>query len=74
MRRNGREQDAEKLLKKMAKVEEDLVHLKVENKRIQKNHTEEIRTRDRKEVVTLVLVAACVLVYVYVALATRCFV
>ena len=62
------------LLCKIAEKELQLEKVMEENKKMQKIHRLELEKRDRKEMVMLVVVAVCVLIYACVALATRGFV
>ena len=62
------------LLCKIADKEIELEKVKEEMKKMQKSHRLDLEKRDRKEMVMLVVVAVCVLIYACVALATRGFV
>lgn len=46
---------------KVAELEQGLQKLKVEMKKMQKNHREEMRNRDRKEIMIVCVVGACVM-------------
>jgi hypothetical protein len=62
------------LVRNVSAMEQELQKLKAQNKRLLKNHREELRNRDRKEIAIVFVVAGCVMMYACVALPTRAFV
>ena len=62
-----------KLLMKITELESEIKKLKVEKKIIQKPYGHDMRSIDRKEVVFLVSVLACIIMYAFFALMIRGF-
>jgi hypothetical protein len=59
----GIDHDNVLLLKQIGELEVELKRVKAEMKMMEMKHCEELRIRDRKELVLLVLVAACCVIY-----------
>jgi hypothetical protein len=76
VRRNFIENEDNKmnLVRNISAMEQELQKLKAENKRLLKNHREELRNRDRKEIDIVFVVVGCVMMYACVALPNRDFV
>ena len=74
VRMNYREEDAPKIANKLAVVEFEVEKLKAENEMPKKNHREDMRNRDRKEVAFMCVVSGSVVFYACVALLARGFV
>ncbi|CAM0944518.1 unnamed protein product [Alopecurus aequalis] len=68
------EEENVKLVRKIAEVEAELQREKTMNRKLQKNHMEELRYRDRKEMMLLFVVSVCVVMYACSALVIRAFV
>ena len=65
------EEENLKLLSKIGELERELQGEKTEKRRMQKNHIEEMRYRDKKEMVVFCVLSACVVLYACIALVTR---
>jgi UDP-N-acetylmuramyl pentapeptide phosphotransferase/UDP-N-acetylglucosamine-1-phosphate transferase len=59
------------LVRKIAVVTQDLEKRKVDMKKMQKKHMEELRNRDWREMMVVCIFSVCVLVYACVALIMR---
>ena len=55
-------------------MELELHKSKADKKKVHKNYREELRNRDRKEMMFVFVVAACIVMYAFGALITRIFV
>ena len=62
------------LVKKNGALELEIQKLKAEKNTMQKKHMVQIRIRDRKELVMVVVVATCLVIYACAALILRGFV
>ena len=59
------------LVSKIAEVEMVVKQLRGEKKRMQKKHRDELRCRDRKELLLFVLLGTCLVIYACIALTTK---
>ena len=58
---------------KLAELELELQKMKGNKNKMAKNHREEMRNKDRKEMMIFVVIAACIVMYECVALITKGF-
>ena len=72
-RGNSREsEDANvKLVRNIHALELEIEKLRPENKKLRKNHQEEMRNRDRKEMFIVCMLSGCIVLYACVALVIR---
>jgi hypothetical protein len=70
----GIDQENALLLKHIGDIELELKRVKAKIKKMELKHCEELRIRDRKELLMFAVVASCCLIYVCVALLTRGFI
>ena len=60
--------------KKLSELELELKKEKAENKKMLRNHREQMRMRDKKEIIYVVVIACCMVFYACICLVVRGFV